>query len=341
MAVNYANALDKRIDASFLCCTRMEGLLKTQLKPEVGYLFLNKKSTLDLKAFFKLRKFVNQNKISLIQAHSSSWFLALCIKISLRGVKLVWHDHYGKDLNERKSEALKIASGSFDGIFSVNRNLKKWSQENLKCENIQFNPNFLPTKEDDEVQDLSPLLGSCDDFKIICVANLRPQKDHLNLLEAFQILLQKKDLLSLHLIGKDFSDDYSQSVKRFISDHGLEKNVFLYGEQKNVEKYLYKADLGILSSVSEGLPVSLLEYGRAGLPVVCTNVGECPSVVGNHGKIVPPKNPPALAEAVLHYLLNERLLLQDARNFKRTVERNYSEEVIFPQILQQYTFIKS
>src|SRR5690606_5619236 len=94
MSVTYANALVKRIDASFLCCTRKEGLLKKQLSPEVGYLFLNKKSTLDLQAFRKLRNFVKENKIDLIQAHSSSWFLALMVKLSLPKLKLVWHDHY-------------------------------------------------------------------------------------------------------------------------------------------------------------------------------------------------------------------------------------------------------
>ncbi len=51
MSVNYANALARRMDGSYLCCTRKEGLLKKQLAPEVGYLFLNRQGTLDLKAF--------------------------------------------------------------------------------------------------------------------------------------------------------------------------------------------------------------------------------------------------------------------------------------------------
>src|SRR5690606_1386313 len=98
MAVNYANGLASRIDASFLCCTRMEGLLKEQLSPEVGYLFLDKKSVFDRKAFLLLKRFIKENRIDLIQAHSSSFFLAVLIKMSLPGIKLVWHDHYGREL---------------------------------------------------------------------------------------------------------------------------------------------------------------------------------------------------------------------------------------------------
>ncbi|HET7360923.1 MAG TPA: hypothetical protein VFI78_03235, partial [Salinimicrobium sp.] len=63
MAVSYANALSSQIDASFLCCTRKEGLLKEKLMPKAEYLFLNKKSSLDPKAFFKFRNFVKKNKI--------------------------------------------------------------------------------------------------------------------------------------------------------------------------------------------------------------------------------------------------------------------------------------
>ena len=137
MSVTYANALTKRIDASFLCCTRMEGLLENKYHPEVGYLFLNKKRTLDLQAFLKLRKFVKENKIDFIQAHSSSWFLALMVKLSLPKIKLVWHDHYGRDLSRRKPGLLKYASKYFDGIITVNKDLEAWSKNNSVLKEIQ------------------------------------------------------------------------------------------------------------------------------------------------------------------------------------------------------------
>ena len=44
MAMTYANALVGQVEGSYLCCSRMEGMLKESLLPEVGYLFLNKKA---------------------------------------------------------------------------------------------------------------------------------------------------------------------------------------------------------------------------------------------------------------------------------------------------------
>src|SRR5690606_31080161 len=124
------------------------------------------------------------------------------------------------------------------------------------------------------------LKGKEDDFKIICVANLRPQKDHLNLITAFQMLAPELNV-SLHLIGEDPGTEYSASVHTAIENSPVNNKIFFYGSQAEIIYLLKQADLGVLSSRSEGLPLALLEYGIAGLPVVCTAVGQCREVVGN------------------------------------------------------------
>lgn len=333
MAVTYANALAKRIDRSFLCCTRTEGLLKKQISPEVGYLFLTKKSTLDLQAFLKLRKFVKANKIDLIQVHSSSWFLALMIKLSLPKIQLIWHDHYGRDLPRRKARILKYASRYFDGIIAVNKDLEAWSRKNLYCKKVRYIRNFLP--EGSSSEEKVELKGG-DSFKIICVANFRPQKDHLNLLRAFLILNEEHPELSLHLVGKEEKNDYAKLVREFIERNNLSEKIFFYGEQENIRSFLEQGDLGVLSSSSEGLPVALLEYGRFGLPVVCTDVGECSKVIGSVGKLVPPNNPEALAEAIGSYFKNDTERIIDAASFQEKVVSAFSEEAVMPDLVQFY-----
>ncbi|MGB7841875.1 MAG: glycosyltransferase [Salinimicrobium sp.] len=337
MSVTYANALAKRIDASYLCCTRMEGLLKADLSPRVGYLFLNKKSTLDLKAFGELRKLVKRNKIDLIQAHSSSWFLALLVKLSLSGVKLVWHDHYGRELKERKTGALQLASRYFDGIISVNADLKSWAEEKLNIKHVTFFRNFLSESNSISIPAKYPLLGGRgDDFKVLCLANLRPQKDHLNLLQAFDTVQKVHSQVSLHLLGKDKGDNYSNELKDFVRRNGLESKVFFYGEQPNVQELLLQADLGVLSSVSEGLPLALLEYGRAGLPVVCTAVGECPEVIGTTGLLVAPLDSGELSNAILSYLKNTKERKTAAENYRKKIMEQFSEKAVIPGTINFY-----
>ena len=175
------------------------------------------------------------------------------VKLSLPRLKLIWHDHYGRDLRERTSKILRPASRFFDGIISVNSDLKQWAEEKLKSKKTRFFRNFVPdTGKSDNPTTVFPLGGSKEDFKILCLANLRPQKDHLNLLKAFKFVVQEHQHTSLHLVGKDVQDGYSSSLKNFVVEEGLQEKVFIYGEQENIFAFLDQADLGVLSSASEG-----------------------------------------------------------------------------------------
>lgn len=339
MAVNYANGLATRIEGSFLCCTRMEGLLKEELKPEVGYLFLNKKSVLDRKAFLLLKRFIQEKRINLIQAHSSSFFLAVLIKWAVPGLKIIWHDHYGRDLISRKPGVLIPFSRFFDLVICVNKDLENWARKELYAREVIFVRNFVPeiAFQDVKPRFLNPVrsvpLGGKDEFKIICLANLRPQKDHVNLLEAFLLVRKNYKNISLHIIGKTTEKEYEEVIVTFIHNNRLEGHVQLYGEQLNIYSFLQMADLGVLSSSSEGLPVALLEYGAAGLPVVCTWVGECQNVIDKNGKLVPPKDPVALAKAIEQYMEDPQERKRDAEAFKKRVKKNFSEEAVLGEVV--------
>ena len=94
----------------------------------------------------------------------------------------------------------------------------------------------------------------------------------------------------------------------------------------------------VLSSRTEGLPVSLLEYGMAGLPVVATQVGECEEVLdrGGAGLLVPPQSPRDLAEALLSLLGSpERRALLGER-FLHRVQELYSAGSIIERVCLVY-----
>ncbi len=332
MAVNIANGLQTYVDGSYLCCTRQEGLLKEQLKPEVGYVFLNKKSSLDPRAILKLRNYIKENKIDIVHAHSTSYFLAGLLKLSGGSFKLIWHDHYGESefLEKREFKVLKKFTRLFAGIISVNTVLKDWAVEKLECKNVLELKNFIPKYENTESAAIK-LKGSATDFKIICVANLRPQKDHLNLLRAFELFNANLDV-SLHLIGEDPGTIYSASVLKELESSPVSHKIHYYGIQPEIIPLLQQADLGVLSSRSEGLPLALLEYGIAGLPVVCTNVGQCAAVINNYGKIVKKENSKMLYEGISTYFDDGLKMKEDARLFQQEVEKNYSEK----EVLKKY-----
>jgi glycosyltransferase involved in cell wall biosynthesis len=108
----------------------------------------------------------------------------------------------------------------------------------------------------------------------------------------------------LLLVGAAIEPDYYELIQNEIAWQALDQHVSLLGERHDVSAILKKCDIGVLSSASEGLPLALLEYGMAGLPVVATHVGQCPEVLeeGQAGILVPSKSPDRLAEALLSLL---------------------------------------
>jgi len=281
LAVTYANALATEVERSFLCATRKEGMLKNQVATEVGYLFLERKSRFDFGAMKRLKAFIKENDITIVHAHSTSFFIVFLTKLFYPKFKMVWHDHYGNSefLAERKAFMIKMASYVMNGVISVNKQLKTWAENNLAVSNVVYLSNF-PVKS--ETVKASTQLHGIEGKRIVCLANLRPQKDHFNLLKAFEMVA--KDGWTLHLVGKDTEDDYSRQIKLYIHDHQLAKKVFVYGSREDVSNILNQCDIGVLSSKSEGLPIALLEYGLHKVAVLTTDVGECNRVVSDETK---------------------------------------------------------
>ena len=88
--------------------------------------------------------------------------------------------------------------------------------------------------------------------------------------------------------------------RKEISNLGLERNVSILGERHDVSGIPKACDIGVLSSTYEGLPMSLLEYGAAGLAAVATSVGQCVDVLdkGRAGILVPPQAVDSLSAAI-------------------------------------------
>jgi len=337
VSVNYANALSEENGyMSFHCATREEGMLKSFLLPEVNYFFMNKKSLFDRKSYFKLVKYIKNNKIDIIHAHSSSFFTAVIVKL-FTGVKIVWHDHYGKaeSIEDRPLLPLQIGSLFFSQIISVNNILKSWAQEKLflNKDKILYLPNYADLKFDTTVPNLPGEKGK----RIVLLANLRPQKDHLTMLKAFSKVIESgyKDWVLL-LVGRDWNDTYSDSIKE-----QLNENTFILGGRSDTAQILKACDIGVLSSVSEGLPVALLEYALASLAVVVTAVGECDTVVnkGDAGLVVPAGDDKKLSDSLIRLISDIAFRKDIAKRFSQYVDENYSKESAMKEIRKVYSRI--
>lgn len=335
LAVNIANELSEDGVESHLCVTRKEGELKSSVNKKVNYLFLEKTTTLDFKAIFKLKNYIKRHSIKVIHAHTTSSFIAICVKLLYPSVKIIWHNHTGAYINlkGKKLLALKLYSKHISYIISVTKELDIWSKRVLKHYNGSYMPNFVTFSNKNKVTTLKGVLGK----RIICLAGLREVKDHLNLIKAFELV--KKDFpdWSLHLVGKDYMDDYSITIKQYIKERLLTDSVYIYNAQLDVKNILSQASIGVLSSKSEGLPLALLEYGLANLPVIVTNVGECNSIVDNES-LIKPENFKLFAKGLLEIIKNNDLRNKLAFNLNKTVTENFTHEVYLKRLKTIYKY---
>lgn len=338
MAVNYANELSKHIEFSALISSRAEGSLLKNLKKDVSYLFLAKKRIIDFSAIKKLSDYCRANKIDVLHAHSTSIFLAVMVKVINPSLKIVWHDHYGNSeyLENRPRLHLKFLSRFCAASISVNNKLYEWSKTKLNFKEAIYLPNFAQIDETQKKQ--TNLFGEVGK-RIVCVANLREQKNHLLLLDVAVKLKKSHPKWTFHFIGKDFKDQLSKTISERIAHDNLEENVFLYGSCADTSLLVKECDIAVLSSKSEGLPVALLEYGLLSKAVLATAVGEIPSIIENskNGYLARSGNVEEYYLQLLKLITDNKTSLGE--NLHKTVVENYGTEMVINSYLNFLTKI--
>lgn len=135
-------------------------------------------------------------------------------------------------------------------------------------------------------------------LRAVHVARLNRIKDQPTLLHAARIVLDAVPEFRLDLVG---DGERRAELEALHAELGLGDRVRFLGFRDDIQRILAESDLFVLSSLSEGISITLLEAMAAGLPVVATRVGGNPEVVvdGVTGRLVPERNPEALAAAVL------------------------------------------
>jgi glycosyltransferase involved in cell wall biosynthesis len=163
-------------------------------------------------------------------------------------------------------------------------------------------------------------LGLRGDVPVVgMVARFDPMKDHDTLLAA------ARRVVGAHfvLIGKHVTPD-NPALAAAIERHGVRDRVHPLGERLDVAECLRALDVHVLSSCGEGLPNAVGEAMATGVPCVVTDVGDAAQLVGDTGRIVPPRDPAALAAAVTELLalpqaaraaLGERARARVARDY--------------------------
>lgn len=137
------------------------------------------------------------------------------------------------------------------------------------------------------------------------VANFKAHKDYPTLIRAAAQVVKRIPDVRFVVVGLG---PLEKDIKHLAQSLGLNGSVIFAGYREDAPRVAGAFDVFVLSSLQEGLSIAAVEAMAQGVPAVVTNVGGLPEVVehGYNGFVVPPRDPSALAESILHILENDR-----------------------------------
>jgi glycosyltransferase involved in cell wall biosynthesis len=167
-----------------------------------------------------------------------------------------------------------------------------------------------------------------------CVARLSQGKGLNYLVDAMPDIVARVPHAHALLVG---DGPLGADLERHARERGVLDRVHFAGYHQDIPAWLAAMDVFVLPSLSEALPLSILEAMAAGLPIVATAVGGIPEVVdeGVNGRLIPVEDAPALATAVVDVLTNAAMAEQMSLA-GRTLARSYSDTVLIERLVTLY-----
>jgi len=243
-------------------------------------------------------------------AHSHEFAMGICGTVAARrtgaGHVITMHGGRSYATSWHRRLALRLAathSGALVGVCreateALRRDLWLPRRRVLTIANGVFAPDFshpAPLRADLRLAE--------QDVLIVAVGNLYPVKGHRYLIEALGLLRERHPRAHVAIVGRGELHDALHTQAR---SAGVGDRVHLLGFRPDVGSVLAAADVFAMPSLSEGLPLALLEAMRAGLPIIASDVGGIRTALANGeaGQLVLPGDPQDLATA-LDWILSQ------------------------------------
>jgi polysaccharide biosynthesis protein PelF len=173
---------------------------------------------------------------------------------------------------------------------------------------------------------------------VLMIGRIVPIKDTRTFIVAVSMLTGLVPNVVAIIIGPEEEDPaYAAGCRGLVAQLGLESTIQFLGRVPDVTKYLGRADVIALTSISEAQPIALLEAAATGLPAVTTDVGSCREiiegfegdpVIGHGGIVVKACDPKATAQALATILLDDEKRLEMGRIMQQRIRNLYHKDRI-------------
>jgi len=319
VVLNIAKHLDRKEFIPIVMLHKSRWLHKQLAEAGVETVIVPSGRSWDIAFFFKLIRYCKQNEIDLIHSHLPGANLYASVVGKLLGIPVIctFHNEFILPGTVPKFNSIKqfLIRNLASSLVMVAEYMKQeyMTKGKFPSQKVMTIYNGVSPNESSESFDHEAFKQAIDfhegDILIGNIANLRPAKGHPILIEAAAIVCRKIPEAKFLLIGEEGDGTIKNEILRFIDKYNLKDRVVLLGFRKDISQILKYIDIFMLSSISEGLPMSVVEAMRSSLPVVVTNVGGLPEVVKDkqNGYLVLSRDPQALAEKLIKLAKDEKL----------------------------------
>jgi glycosyltransferase involved in cell wall biosynthesis len=278
-------------------------MLNAVREADVDVLRLRRVSRLELWAWWPFYRLLRRGKVDVLHAHMFGSNVWACVIGKLARVPvIVCHEHmwsYGGSRLRSFIDRWLIArlSDAFVAVSEAGRR-SMIESEGIPEQDVVLLRNGAPSLPRGVPGRVREELGIGPDQPVMTtVGILRSEKAHSVLVEAAAEIVKTVPDLRVLLIGDGVE---RENLEALIARLGLGGVVTLLGIRRDIADILESTDIAVCCSDFEGGPLSVMEYMSAELPIIATDVGGLPELVGpENGIRVPPRDPGALADAAL------------------------------------------
>jgi glycosyltransferase involved in cell wall biosynthesis len=312
-----------------IACQPGSGIQNVAEGKGIPVIALRMRASVDPLAVANCIRAIKKNGVDLVHTHSSTDSWCCSTGARLAGVPVIRSRHVTTPISKNLFSYflfMKLADRVITSGETIRRQMIEENGYNpRKIISIPAGideKRFSPEIDGDSVRkDLN--IGK-DDYLLGVVSVLRRWKGHEYLLEAFRTLREKIPRLKLVITG---SGPQERNIRKYIEGNGLGGEVMMTGYREDVPRILKSLDLFILPSLSNEATSQVIPQAMAmGIPVISTFAGGIWEVVknGETGKLVPPRDAPALSEAIFWAYQNREETRKMARKAREVVLKDFT-----------------
>jgi glycosyltransferase involved in cell wall biosynthesis len=336
VVVNLCKTIDsEQFDVQVLCLRELGSFVPDVERLGIPVRLIPQEHGTDYLSFLKVAKILREERIEVIHTHNTQPFVDGTLAALLTGVKTIVHTDHARDFPDKKRYMVAewVVSHCAYKVVGVSEHTSHnlMHYEKISPCKIVTIPNGIDGTRFAHTLDTSAKrreLSIAQTGPVIGLGvRLSEQKGITYLLKAMPDILAQVPGTTLVIAGEGPLEHYLKTEARAL---GIASQVHFLGPRLDIPDLLKLFDVYVLPSNWEGLPMVLLEAMAAGCPIVATDVGGVATAVrsGHNGTLVPPREPEAIASAVVDLLMDAELRNRYIANASQVFEERYSARIM-------------